>query len=104
MIKRFSSNSRVFNFRNIDGGCILSWQTPLHFCGSLSMAITAIHISPVTTVNDKLVHVSTNVCQGTLTNPDGYIYTCSSEKLRKSAVPVFQKGLLLYQISLKRTI
>lgn len=99
MIKRFSSVSRVYNFRNIEGGCILSWQTPLHFCDAIQMAILSVHVSPtIFNDTDKLVHVSTNICPGSVTNPDGYIYTSSTRKIHI----VVQKGLFLYQISFSK--
>ena len=90
MIKRFSSVSRVYNFKNIDGGCILSWQTPLHFCGAIQMAVIAVQVSPLVYFDpDKLVHISTNVCPGSLTNPDGYIFSSSIKRIHH----ILQKGL-----------
>ena len=90
MIKRFSSVSRLYNYKNIDGGCILSWQTPLHFCGAIQMAVIAVHVSPLVFHDpNKLVHLSTNVCPGSLTNPDGYIYSSSTKRIHH----ILQKGL-----------
>ena len=89
MIIRFSNVSPAFSYQNLDGGCVLSWLTPLSFCGSSKMSLISISMANFRVIsNTKLVHISTNICQGSVTNPDGYIYTCTT----RMKAPVFQKG------------
>ena len=89
MIIRFSNVSPAFSYQNLDGGCVLSWLTPLSFCGSSKMSLISISMANFRAIsNTKLVHFSTNICQGSVTNPDGYIYTCTT----RMKAPFFQKG------------
>ena len=91
MIIRFSNVSPAFSYQNLEGGCILSWLTPLSFCGTSKISLVSISLSNFRAISSsKLVHISTNICQGSVTNPDGYIYTCQT----KMKGYVFQKGII----------
>ena len=92
MIIRFSSASNAYSFQNYEDGVVLSWSTSLEFCRSSKLSLVSILVAPLLTINsNKLIHVSTNICQANFTNPNAYIYSCTT---RKPGV-IFQKGLFL---------
>ena len=75
MIKRFSSSSKVFSIKPVENGCEFVWQTSLDLRSFKYMAIHDFYASSGPNDGKKLSHLSSNLTDSSLCNPDGHIYT-----------------------------
>ena len=75
MIQRFSSKSKVFTVKPLENGCEFTWNTSLDLSSFKFMAVHDFYATSWPTDGKKLSHLSSNLTDSSLCNPDGHIYT-----------------------------
>lgn len=91
MIKRFSSQSKVFSLQKFGQDTILTWQEFHNFIGFNKIALIGLQIFPLPKQEQKLIYISSNIVSSTMSNPNGTIMSALPGKQTK----IFIKGIKL---------
>lgn len=96
MIIRFSSTSKVFSVKPVGNGCQFSWQATITLSDYDYMTVLDFHTNSWSNDGKKLSHLTCNLTDSSLCNPNGYIYSWFKK-------PTFRlKGILF--LILKQTL
>ena len=75
MIQRFSSHSKVFSAKQYENGCEFTWQTSIDLSTYKYMAVHDFYATSWPSDGKKLSHLSSNLTDPSICNPNGHIYT-----------------------------
>jgi len=77
MFLRFSSESKLYSLKVDGDDFVISWVVPVNLSEFNSMSLNGVHIGNSTTRKWQmnLSHISTNIVQSSVTNPNGVICT-----------------------------
>lgn len=82
MFIRFSSDSKVYNIKLIGNDVILSWNMPLNLSDFNAISLNSFHLgkSKQSARQYNLCHLSSNIVQSSVSNPNGTILSFSGDR------------------------
>ena len=96
MIIRFSSDSKVFSSKPVGNGCQFSWQATITLSEYDYMTVLDFHTNSWPNDGKKLSHLTSNLTESSLCNPNGYIFSWF-KKPTINHKGIFLENLLLYK-------